>query len=108
MEQTQCSPEATPGGAPFTTPGASFANPAPTQLAILDFFFPGFSVISTAFVRYLGIDLNIYLPVLIMCGAATFAWRYLSDYAWGLVETYFMSSVDIRVDDEIYVRFPVP
>ncbi|ROT34909.1 hypothetical protein SODALDRAFT_381884 [Sodiomyces alkalinus F11] len=92
--QTQCSP----GVAPETP----FATPAPPQLAILDFFFPGFSVISTAFVRYLGIDLNVYLPVLIMCGAATFAWKYFSDYVWGIVETYFMSSVEIRTDDEIY------
>ncbi|KAL2755878.1 hypothetical protein ACRALDRAFT_1064106 [Sodiomyces alcalophilus JCM 7366] len=93
MEATQCPPGA--------TTEAPFATPAP-QLAIVDFFFPGFSIVSTAFVRYLGIDLNVYLPVLIMCGVATFAWQYFSDYLWGVIETYFMSSVEIRVDDEIY------
>ncbi|KAJ0159394.1 putative mitochondrial chaperone BCS1-B [Colletotrichum tanaceti] len=76
-------------------------QPAP-QLALLDFFFPGFSVFTTAFQRYLGIDLNVYIPLVILCGGATFAWRYFSDYLWEKVEKHLMSTVEVRTDDEIY------
>lgn len=80
-----------------------FSAPGHSQLAILDLFFPGFSVISAAFQRHLGVDLNVYVPLIILCGGATFAWQYFSDYLWGIVESHLMSSVEIRTDDEIYV-----
>ncbi|KAF9876008.1 hypothetical protein CkaCkLH20_06454 [Colletotrichum karsti] len=75
---------------------------APPQMQLLDFFFPGFSVFSTAFQKYLGIDLNVYIPLVILCGGATFAWRYFSDYLWEKIDTYLMSTVEVRTDDEIY------
>lgn len=81
----------------------SIAAQAPPQMALLDFFFPGFSVFSTAFQKYLGIDLNVYIPLVILCGGATFAWRYFSDYLWEKIDTYLMSTVEVRTDDEIYV-----
>lgn len=77
-------------------------TPVPPQLLALDYFFPGFSVLSTAAKNYLGIDLNVYIPLIILCGAFTFAWQYFSDYVWGLVESHLMSSVEVRTDDEIY------
>lgn len=90
-----------PGVAP-TMDGTT--TPVPPQLLALDYFFPGFSVLSTAAKNYLGIDLNVYIPLIILCGAFTFAWQYFSDYVWGLVESHLMSSVEVRTDDEIYVR----
>ncbi|OHE90936.1 hypothetical protein CORC01_13769 [Colletotrichum orchidophilum] len=80
---------------------SSTAQPAP-QLALLDFFFPGFSIFTTAFQKYLGIDLNVYIPLVILCGGATFAWRYFSEYLWERVEKHLMSTVEVRTDDEIY------
>ncbi|GKT44128.1 putative mitochondrial chaperone BCS1-B [Colletotrichum spaethianum] len=80
---------------------SSMPQPAP-QLALLDFFFPGFSVFTTAFQKYLGIDLNVYIPLVILCGGATFAWRYFSEYLWEKVEKHLMSTVEVRTDDEIY------
>ncbi|EFQ33488.1 hypothetical protein CGRA01v4_13619 [Colletotrichum graminicola] len=80
---------------------SSLPQPAP-QLALLDFFFPGFSIFTTAFQKYLGIDLNVYIPLVILCGGATFAWRYFSDYLWEKVEKHLMSTVEVRTDDEIY------
>ncbi|KAM5350508.1 hypothetical protein ACJ41O_007013 [Fusarium nematophilum] len=74
----------------------------PAQFAILDFLFPGFSVFSSALQTYLGIDLNLYIPLLLIISGVTFAWTYISDYAWGNVEKYLMSVVRIRTDDEIY------
>lgn len=76
------------------------ANPPPT--ALLDYFFPGFSMLSSVLQRYLKIDLNIYLPLILLLGCLVAAWRYLSEYFWSQIEGYFMSSVDIRTDDEIY------
>jgi chaperone BCS1 len=81
--------------------GAGFATVAP-QNAILDFFFPGFSVLSAAVEKYLHIDLNIYIPLVMLLGGLIFVWRYFSDYVWDIVQSYLMSVVDIRVDDEIY------
>ncbi|OLN85088.1 putative mitochondrial chaperone BCS1-B 2 [Colletotrichum chlorophyti] len=72
------------------------------QQALLDFFFPGFSVLSTAIQKYLGIDLNLYIPLVILIGGATLAWRYFSEYLWEKVETHLMSTVEVRTDDEIY------
>jgi len=79
--------------------------PEPTQapqLALLDFFFPGFSVFAAAVQKYLKIDLNIYIPLVLMAGALMAAWNYISQFLWDSLETHFMSVVDIRTDDEIY------
>ncbi|KAI3392557.1 hypothetical protein diail_5528 [Diaporthe ilicicola] len=82
------------------TPGG-FDAPAP-QFALLDMFFPGFSVFSSAVEKYFKVDLNLYIPLVLFLGALTFAWRYFSEYFWEKLEAYFMSTVDIRTDDEIY------
>ncbi|KAI1337043.1 BCS1 N terminal-domain-containing protein [Xylariaceae sp. FL0016] len=72
------------------------------QLAVLDFFFPGFSMFAGIVQKYLHVDLNVYIPLLILTGALTVVWNYASSYFWDQLETYFMSVVDIRTDDEIY------
>ncbi|KAI9151924.1 putative mitochondrial chaperone BCS1-B [Paramyrothecium foliicola] len=80
----------------------SFPAMASPQFAVLDYLVPGFSVFSSAVQTYLGINLNLYIPLLLIVFSATFAWNYISEVAWGLVETHLMSSVSIRTDDEIY------
>lgn len=65
-------------------------------------FFPGFSAFSGAVEKYFHVDLNLYIPVVIFLGSVTFMWRYFSEYFWEKLEAYFMSTVDIRTDDEIY------
>lgn len=72
------------------------------QPPLLDMFFPGFSVVSSAIERYFKIDLNIYIPLVLLLGGITFAWRYFTEAFWSQLESYFMSTVDIRTDDEIY------
>ncbi|GAP87020.2 putative mitochondrial chaperone bcs1 [Rosellinia necatrix] len=74
----------------------------PTQLAVLDWFFPGFSVFAGIVQRYLHVDLNLYIPLFILIGALIVCWNYATQYLWDQVENYFMSVVDIRTDDEIY------
>lgn len=82
-------------------PGAPAASQSP-QLALLEFFFPGISIVTTAVARYLHIDISLYIPLIILLGAMTFAWAYISEYLWSVLEAHFMSTVDIRTDDEIY------
>lgn len=86
-------------------PGLGASDPVlrpQVPFALLDFLIPGFSVFSSAIQAYLGLDLNIYIPLLLVISGITFAWTYISDYAWGLIEKYLMSVVRIRTDDEIY------
>ncbi|KAK0708162.1 BCS1 N terminal-domain-containing protein [Lasiosphaeris hirsuta] len=78
------------------------AIPEPPQMVLLDWFFPGFSAFSGAIQRYLHIDINIYIPLVLLCGGLSFAWQSFSEYVWSLTEAYLMSVVDIRTDDEIY------
>ncbi|KAH7303608.1 BCS1 N terminal-domain-containing protein [Stachybotrys elegans] len=84
--------------------GSSPIEPAeaPPQFALLDSFVPGFSVFSRAIHAYLGIDLNLYIPFLLVFFGAIFTWNYLSHRIWGCIEKYLMSSVKICTDDEIY------
>ncbi|EPE32991.1 P-loop containing nucleoside triphosphate hydrolase [Glarea lozoyensis ATCC 20868] len=89
-------PEGPPAPA-FT--GVSGLNP---QTALLDAFFPGFSLISTGLLKYTKIDLSLYLPMVLATGAVIFSWRYLYDWTWELIDKYAMSSADIRIDDEMY------
>lgn len=92
-----------PSYSPSTSPleGVGAGGGAP-PLALLDFFFPGFSMFSAAIQKYAGIDLNIYIPLLAVLGGLIASWQYFSDYFWRQLETYWMSTVDIRIDDEIY------
>ncbi|KAK1836709.1 BCS1 N terminal-domain-containing protein [Podospora conica] len=98
----------TPGAGPSATdaiPGTDdpIISPAPApQMMLLDFFFPGFSIFSAAVQKTLHVDLNLYIPLVLLAGGLTFVWQYFSEYAWKQIEAYLMSVVDIRTDDEIY------
>jgi mitochondrial chaperone BCS1 len=75
------------------------------QTALLDTFFPGFSLVSAALYKYLKIDITLYFPTLLVLGIILFTSQYTSDYLWDKMENYFMSTADIRVDDEMYNMF---
>ncbi|VUC27503.1 unnamed protein product [Clonostachys rosea] len=72
------------------------------QFALLDMVIPGFSVVSSLLQTHLGIDLSLYLPILILISGSTWAWSYLHSYCSALVGEHLMSSVRIRTDDEIF------
>ncbi|KAI6783555.1 mitochondrial chaperone BCS1-B-like protein [Emericellopsis cladophorae] len=72
------------------------------QFAVLDMFIPGFSLVSSLAQAYLGIDLNLYIPMLMVLVSTSFAWSYISSMLYGLIESHLMSSVRIRTDDEIF------
>ncbi|ERS98010.1 hypothetical protein HMPREF1624_06183 [Sporothrix schenckii ATCC 58251] len=81
----------------------SFASQSSApSAALLDFFFPGLSVFTGALQRYLHIDLNYYFPLVLFLGGVTFAWNYFSSYLYAQLENHFMSTVEVRYDDEVY------
>lgn len=89
------------GPDPMGAPGESVTSNQ-QQLALLDMLFPGFSILSTAVQRYTGIDLNLYIPVMILVGGSLFAWQYFSEYSYRKLDSYFMSRCSLRTDDEAY------
>jgi mitochondrial chaperone BCS1 len=85
--------------------GNSSSIPLNPQTVLLDTFFPGFSLLSAALLKYLKIDVTHYLPALVAIGIMIFTSQYASNYLWDKMENYFMSTADIRVDDEMYNMF---
>ncbi|KAF4635755.1 hypothetical protein G7Y89_g2338 [Cudoniella acicularis] len=73
-----------------------------TQTALLDAFFPGFSLLSSGLYKYSKIDLSVYVPIIIVLGVVVIAFRYASQWFWEFMDTYLMSTADIRIDDEMY------
>lgn len=89
---------------PFINMSAQFPNgavPNP-RFVLLDYFFPGFSMFTSALHTYLGIDLNFYIPLLVAIFGLNFVWSYFSTSAWAWIDEYLMSSFRVRTDDEIY------
>lgn len=80
-------------------PDASALNP---QTALLDAFFPGFSLLSSALYKYSKIDLTLYFPTLMAFGLLIWGGRYVNEWAWEFLEQHAMSTADIRIDDEMY------
>jgi chaperone BCS1 len=72
------------------------------QAAVLDMFFPGFSLLSTTVHKYSNIDISAYFPMLIMLGLLVWSSQYVVQAVWDFMDQYFMSTADIRVDDEMY------
>ncbi|KAL3427077.1 hypothetical protein PVAG01_00586 [Phlyctema vagabunda] len=72
------------------------------QTVLLDAVIPGFSIFSSTLQRYTKIDLTLYIPIIAAIAGLAFAFKYVHSYLWELMECHFMSTADIRVDDEIY------
>lgn len=93
-----------PNGTANPSSGAPVVGGVPLspQFVMLDMLIPGFSTFSSVLHTYAGIDLNMYIPVIMLISWAIWSSNYLSSSCWGLVEHYLMCSVRIRTDDEIY------
>ncbi|KAJ3472916.1 hypothetical protein NLG97_g10636 [Lecanicillium saksenae] len=75
--------------------------PSP-QFALLNYFFPGYSVLLSTLNTSLGADFNQYVPYVIAAVAVVFSYRYVLDTVMGYVEASFMSSFTVHTDDETY------
>lgn len=89
-------------------PAASGDVPTSSLVALLDLFFPGFSSLSDAIFKYLGLNLNVYIPVVVLFSGLAFSWSYISGYIWNLVSSHFMSTVEVRLSFYPSHRPPFP
>jgi chaperone BCS1 len=66
-------------------------QPTPSQLSIVDVFFPGFGTIISSMQHLLAGNLDIYVRLLGICGMITVLGKYGFCYLMEFVETYFSS-----------------
>src|SRR5438034_11665608 len=69
---------------------------------LLDSFIPGFSLISSIFAQYFHIDISFYVSSLIVLLAITACWNYCGDDVVNFFSDWFISTAEIRLDDEMY------
>ncbi|KAL6852380.1 hypothetical protein ACO1O0_006924 [Amphichorda felina] len=72
------------------------------QFTMLDMMIPGFSTLCTVIHAYFGVDLNLYIPLLLLVCGTAWSWSYTYSYFRSIVEEYLMCSVRICTDDEIF------
>ncbi|KJZ74599.1 hypothetical protein HIM_05949 [Hirsutella minnesotensis 3608] len=87
---------------PSSAASHGMAGAPSSQSAILNYFFPGFSMLSTAAKSYFGVDVSSFLPMFFAVLGIMAVWAHVRDSLWTLVDDYLMSSVRIRTDDEVY------
>src|SRR5256885_14620759 len=69
---------------------------------LLDSFIPGFSLISGIFAQYFHVDISFYIPPLIALLAIAAGLNYCRDILFEFFENWFISTAEIRLDDEMY------
>lgn len=77
-------------------------HPPPFPIDTLDYFFPGYTIISRALSSLFYVDVSQYLPLLLVAGLTYTALRYLSDSIYNSLWTYFTSTAEVNVDDLAY------
>ena len=72
------------------------------QFALLDLLIPGFSTITNVVSTTTGFDLTIYVPIIALIFAAYWVFNKAWDTIYRLLRKHFMTSAEIRIDDEMY------
>lgn len=85
-----------------TSSTSSFSN---TDTAILDVLVPGYSMFSQFVVSRLNVDIASYLQYVILLATFGASFQYIVWYAMSILERYFISTAEIRLDDEIFNYF---
>jgi chaperone BCS1 len=80
---------------------ADSTAPSPL-LSLLEVSIPGVSLISKFLTEYLHIDISQYLGVVLLIAGASTVWTYLADRFWLTWSAYFMSTAEVRYNDEVY------
>ncbi|OJD12142.1 hypothetical protein AJ78_07213 [Emergomyces pasteurianus Ep9510] len=84
----------------FNVAGSLPIHTVPSQISIVDAFFPGFTAISASIQQVLAGNLNSYAHLLCFCGMLLFLGRYAARYLMDLMETYFTSTVHVSYYNE--------
>ncbi|KAI9853638.1 MAG: hypothetical protein M1813_002041 [Trichoglossum hirsutum] len=83
----------------------SSASAQPSPIAVqplLDSLIPGFSVMSQVFAQYFHIDLTFYIATIVIVMAAAAGLRIWGNICIEFFKGYFISTAEIRFDDEMY------
>lgn len=70
--------------------------------AVLETFIPGYSIASRLLATYFQLDLSFYLPAIVATTIALAVVKYCTAWLTSLFQNYFISTAEIRLDDEIY------
>ena len=87
--------------------GHTGQNATHWDTAVLETFIPGYSIASRLLATYFQLDLSFYLPAIVATTIALAAVKYCTAWLSNLFQNYFISTAEIRVDDEIstYLMF---
>jgi chaperone BCS1 len=81
----------------------SQASPTPlSTLPVLETFFPGFSIISLFFSKYLHLDISAYLSLVFLLATVVATIRLRLETIVESIQSYFTSTIEVRMDDEIF------
>ncbi|KAI9926491.1 hypothetical protein MW887_004256 [Aspergillus wentii] len=86
---------------PFPSINSTYPRPS-SETEVLEAFIPGYSFVSRFAASYLHIDISYYVPFLVATGILIASIKFSSGRIWELCRTYFVSTAEIRLDDEIY------
>lgn len=79
------------------------ASPTPlSNLPVLETFFPGFSIISIFFSKYLQLDISAYLSLVFLLATVVATIRLRLETIVDNFQSYFTSTIEVRMDDEIF------
>ncbi|KAF3390754.1 putative mitochondrial chaperone BCS1-B [Talaromyces pinophilus] len=84
---------------------ATTAQTSPTPLStlpVLETFFPGFSIISIFFSKYLQLDISAYLSLVFILATVVATVRLRVETIIENFQSYFTSTIEVRMDDEIF------
>src|SRR3954452_21931219 len=80
----------------------SASSPQIAAQPLLDSLIPGFSIVSQIFAQYFRIDITSYIAVTIIAVAVAAGLRVCGLILLDFFKGYFVSTAEIRLDDEMY------
>ncbi|EED13296.1 BCS1-like ATPase, putative [Talaromyces stipitatus ATCC 10500] len=88
-----------------TCQNATITQTSPTPLStlpVLENFFPGFSIISIFFSKYLHLDISAYLSLVFLLATVAATIRLRVENIIENIQSYFTSTIEVRMDDEVF------
>ena len=71
-------------------------------LPLLETLIPGLSLVSNLLASYVNVDITSYFSAILLLAALTVSINYCKTFAWGIIGEHFISTAEIRLDDEMY------
>ncbi|KAL9118288.1 MAG: hypothetical protein Q9187_005166, partial [Circinaria calcarea] len=71
-------------------------------LPLLETLIPGLSLASNLLASYVNVDITSYFSTILLLAALTVSVNYCRTFVWGLIGEHFISTAEIRLEDEVY------